>query len=227
MGEEPLAVLECQQPVLFSCSEGNGMTTFIISLWRMALCCQVETGTQGFQEYKKHAKRSRIRTNLMYFNTAASWSSTPRSRISFAPPTPFLWVPLQNCSASDSRIFPGHVLDLCWIRQRNEFTMQMSRQSSLAPNCNFLKCSKSLDSTVILKHQEIASSSEGSWRHQMIPRTPKLPAKVDAALADGKRLLYVSPGTVATGHFWTEQFGPQALDVVVACRFPLKTSFQS
>eukprot|EP00434_Breviolum_minutum_P043758 symbB.v1.2.039020.t1/scaffold6296.1/size19252/2 len=39
---------------------------------------------------------------------------------------------------------------------------------------------------------------------------PKLPAKVDAALADGKRLLYVSPGTVATGHFWTEQFGPQA-----------------
>ena len=63
---------------------------------------------------------------------------------------------------------------------------------------------------------------------QEFPRAPKLPAKVDAALADGKRLLYVSPGTVATGHFWTEQFGPQVLDVVlVACRFPLETWFQS
>ena len=138
MGEDPLAVLECQQPVLFSCSEGKGMSEWLLSSFRfdMALCFQVET-TQGFQEYKKHAKTSRIRMTLMYFNTVASWSSTPRNRISFAPPTPFLWVPLQICSVSDSRIFPGHVLDLCWILQRNEFTMQMSRQSSLAPNWNF------------------------------------------------------------------------------------------
>lgn len=159
MGEEPLAVLECQQPVLFSCSEGKGMTTFIISFWHMALCCQDETGTQGFQEYKKHAKRSRIRTNLMYFNTVASWSSTPRNRISFAPPTPFLWVPLQNCSASDSRIFPGHVLDLCWIRQRSEFTMQMSRQSSL--DCELQIGTFSWNAAKVSVAQWLPGSSEG------------------------------------------------------------------
>eukprot|EP00438_Fugacium_kawagutii_P021805 Skav216027 [mRNA] locus=scaffold417:129842:131179:+ [translate_table: standard] len=38
----------------------------------------------------------------------------------------------------------------------------------------------------------------------------QLPAAVDDALAAGKRLLYISPGTVATEHFWTEPFGPQA-----------------
>jgi len=39
----------------------------------------------------------------------------------------------------------------------------------------------------------------------------QLPAVVDEALAAGKRLLYISPGTVATAHYWTDQFGPQAL----------------
>lgn len=41
----------------------------------------------------------------------------------------------------------------------------------------------------------------------------KLPAAVEDAVAAGKRLLYISPGTVATGHFWTEKFGPQAMGV--------------
>lgn len=38
----------------------------------------------------------------------------------------------------------------------------------------------------------------------------QLPAGVDEALAKGQKLLYISPGTVATAHFWTDPFGPQA-----------------
>mmetsp|Transcript_24939 Transcript_24939/g.29402 ORF Transcript_24939/g.29402 Transcript_24939/m.29402 type:complete len:327 (+) Transcript_24939:68-1048(+) len=38
----------------------------------------------------------------------------------------------------------------------------------------------------------------------------KLPAAVEDAVAAGKRLVYISPGTVATGHFWTEKLGAQA-----------------
>ena len=41
-------------------------------------------------------------------------------------------------------------------------------------------------------------------------KSVQLPAVVDEALAAGKRLLYISPGTVATAHFWTNPFGPQA-----------------
>jgi len=39
---------------------------------------------------------------------------------------------------------------------------------------------------------------------------PTVPDAVDLALAQGKKLLYISPGTVATGHFWTDEFGAQA-----------------
>eukprot|EP00438_Fugacium_kawagutii_P015524 Skav201965 [mRNA] locus=scaffold103:263006:265433:+ [translate_table: standard] len=39
----------------------------------------------------------------------------------------------------------------------------------------------------------------------------KLPAAVEDAVAAGKRLVYISPGTVATGHFWTEKLGAQAM----------------
>ena len=46
--------------------------------------------------------------------------------------------------------------------------------------------------------------------HVSTAMAPTLPAAVDDALAAGKKLLYISPGTVATGHFWTDKFGPQA-----------------
>ncbi|CAK9035724.1 Uncharacterized UDP-glucosyltransferase YojK [Durusdinium trenchii] len=39
---------------------------------------------------------------------------------------------------------------------------------------------------------------------------PTLPPEVDAAIAAGKKILYLSAGTVATGHFWSTKFGPQA-----------------
>lgn len=31
-------------------------------------------------------------------------------------------------------------------------------------------------------------------------------------LLEAKKKLYVSPGTVATGHFWNMKFGPQAAE---------------
>lgn len=37
-----------------------------------------------------------------------------------------------------------------------------------------------------------------------------LPREVDAARAAGRRILYVSAGTVATGRLWNEKFGPKA-----------------
>ena len=39
---------------------------------------------------------------------------------------------------------------------------------------------------------------------------PTLPEEVLRAKAEGKRILYLSAGTVATGHFWENKFGPQA-----------------
>ncbi|CAK8989968.1 unnamed protein product [Durusdinium trenchii] len=40
---------------------------------------------------------------------------------------------------------------------------------------------------------------------------PMLPREVDAARAAGRRILYVSAGTVATGRLWNEKFGPKGL----------------
>ena len=47
------------------------------------------------------------------------------------------------------------------------------------------------------------------------PKLKRLEGRLGTSQADGVKLLktkrlYVSPGTVATGHFWNTKFGPQA-----------------